>query len=102
MRRPGRAEGRFALKRKWPIQESNSPSLKPPIQLTVTVLRGDRVLVAGACFPVEAHCAVVEARCAAAEAQTWAHSAPVSVGTLTVVRSNAAQRACQLYSHECY
>jgi hypothetical protein len=72
--------------------------------------------VAEACFPVEARCAAVEARCAAVEARcaaveahcaaavalTWAHFAPVSVGTLTVVRSNAAQRTCQLYSHECY
>ena len=100
--RGGRGGQKGRRLRKWAIQESNGPSLKLPIQSTVTVLRGDRALVAGACFPVEVRCAVVEARCASAEAQTWAHFAPVAVGTRTFVRSNAAQQACRLYSHECY
>src|ERR1700688_1953836 len=99
MRSRGKPKDASPLKRKWAIQGSNGPSLKLPIQSTVTVLRGDRALVAGACFPVEVRCAVVEARCASAEAQTWAHFAPVAVGTRTFVRSNAAQQACRLYSH---
>ena len=71
----------------WPIAEV---SYKRP---TITALRVDRDL--GACFLDEEHCVAVEV-------QAWRHSAPVLVGALTFVRSNAAKQACRLYSHECY
>jgi hypothetical protein len=69
-----------------------------------------RVVVAGARCAVaverravaEARRAVAEARCVAVEALTSEHFAPVSVAALTAVGSNAAQRACPMYSHGYY